>query len=119
MDVKEIEKTETYAKVQLVMRKSLTNSIGLIASYLGEDTPELLKGANGMDEVLYRLGVPGGVYVVTETIYFTSTESLVNLNLTASNTANADFIINKPNVDFALSVDEDAFPAIKYQNGNS
>lgn len=55
---------------------------------------------------------------MTETIYFTSTESLVNLNLTASNTANADFIINKPNVDFALSVDEDAFPAIKYQNGN-
>lgn len=118
MDVKEIEKTETYAKVQLVMRKSLTNSIGLIASYLGEDTPELLKGANGMDEVLYRLGIPGGVYVVTETIYFTSTESLVNLNLTASNTTNADFVINKPNVDFALSVDEDAFPAIKYQNGN-
>ncbi len=77
--VEVIEEHDTYATVKLILRKNIADNLESILSLMSEDwasyitgytLPDEMKNASGVDEVLYNLGVPAGVYVYETTIYF-------------------------------------------------
>ncbi len=112
--VEVIEDYDTYATVKLVLRKNITDNFSTIAAFMSSVLPESIKDAKSIDDILYIMGIPGGIYVYETTVYLSATPL----------TANIDFDIDSNNNDLYFNVtttmsgatNSHSFTSFNYQN---
>lgn len=106
-----LEETDTSATIRFVLRRNQTDDIGTVAGLLGEKAPEILQGANGLESVIYNIGIPYGTFICEETIYFNSSTITANVNFGETS---GHFEI-RPSV--VGDIGGTSLPTLTYQNG--
>lgn len=82
LDVQVLSQNDTSAEVTIVLRRAMQDNVALAAAF-GSPLPAPFDTAMGVEDILYILGFPYGVYTYTTTVKLEDTADS-NINLSAS-----------------------------------
>ena len=82
LDVQVLSQNDTSAEVTIVLRRAMQDNVALAAAF-GSPLPAPFDTAMGVEDILYILGFPYGVYTYTTTVNLEDTADS-NINLSAS-----------------------------------